>query len=469
MKTLLFVPVSGEQAAAQNLASHFPGAVSLNLADLLTNPAAALYGDNLDALAEELLLNIDEKAGGAPVLLLNGLANDPAAPYGWELNRLVQRWLQAEVVLVADQSSAGQLQHGAHYFQSQTKASDINGAWAKEYLAAPAVPNNSGAYFRFNLVKKAIAAQKTIVLPEGDEPRTVQAANICAQRRLAKCVLLAPPEQVKKVAQEQGVALHPDLVIIDPAGVREKYLPRLLELRKAKGLSEEQGREMLADNVVLGTMMLEAGEVDGLVSGAVHTTANTIRPPLQIIKMAPGAATVSSVFFMCLPDQVLVYGDCAVVPNPSAAELASIASQSHDSAQAFGLDPRVAMLSYSTINSGTGPDVDLVKEATRLVREGRPDIKVDGPLQYDAAAVPSVGRQKAPASPVAGRANVFIFPDLSAGNIAYKAVQRTAGAIAVGPVLQGMRKPVNDLSRGALVEDIVYTIAITAVQAAFNA
>ncbi len=465
MKTLLFVPVSGEQPAAQSLAGHFPGAVSLNLADLLSNPAAALYGDNLDALAEALLLKIDERAGSAPVLLLNGLSHDPAAPYGWELNRLVQQWLQADVVLVADRSSAGQLQHGAHYFQTQTQASAINAAWAKDYLAAPAKPNHSGAYFRFNLVKKAIAAQKTIVLPEGDEPRTVQAANSCAQRRLAKCVLLAPEASVRAVAAQQGIELHPDLVILDPSASREKYVARLVELRKAKGLTEEQAREMLADNVVLGTMMLEAGEVDGLVSGAVHTTANTIRPPLQIIKMAPGAATVSSVFFMCLPDQVLVYGDCAVVPNPTAAELASIASQSHDSAKAFGLEPRVALLSYSTGNSGSGPDVDLVKEATRLVREARPDILVDGPLQYDAASVASVGRQKAPESPVAGRANVFIFPDLSAGNIAYKAVQRTAGAIAVGPVLQGMRKPVNDLSRGALVEDIVYTIAITAVQA----
>ena len=465
MKTLLFVPLSGEQPAAQSLAGHFPGAVSLNLADLLSNPAAALYEDQLDALAEALLLKIDERAGSAPVLLLNGLAHDPAAPYGWELNRLVQQWLQADVVLVADRSSAGQLQHGAHYFQTQTQASDINAAWAKEYLAAPAKPNHSGAYFRFNLVKKAIAARKTIVLPEGDEPRTVQAANSCAQRRLAKCVLLAPEASVRAVAAQQGIELHPDLVILDPSASREKYVARLVELRKAKGLTEEQAREMLADNVVLGTMMLEAGEVDGLVSGAVHTTANTIRPPLQIIKMAPGAATVSSVFFMCLPDQVLVYGDCAVVPNPTAAELASIASQSHDSAKAFGLEPRVALLSYSTGNSGSGPDVDLVKEATRLVREARPDILVDGPLQYDAASVASVGRQKAPESPVAGRANVFIFPDLSAGNIAYKAGQRTAGAIAVGPVLQGMRKPVNDLSRGALVEDIVYTIAITAVQA----
>ena len=233
-------------------------------------------------------------------------------------------------------------------------------------------------------------------------------------------------------------------------------------------MTEDQAREALEDGVMLGTMMLEAGEVDGLVSGAVHTTANTIRPPLQIIKTAPGASMVSSVFFMCLPDQVLVYGDCAIVPNPTADELAQIAIQSNDSAKAFGIEPRVAMISYSTGSSGSGADVEKVKEATAKVRELRPDILVDGPLQYDAAAVESVGKQKAPNSPVAGQASVFIFPDLNTGNTTYKAVQRSANAISMGPVLQGMRKPVNDLSRGALVDDIVYTIAITAVQAAHS-
>ena len=212
-------------------------------------------------------------------------------------------------------------------------------------------------------------------------------------------------------------------------------------------------------------MMLALGEVDGLVSGAIHTTANTVRPALQLIKTAPGASLVSSIFFMLMPEQVLVYGDAAINPNPNAEELADIAIQSADSAKAFGLPVRVAMISYSTGESGSGEDVDKVKEATRLVRERRPDIVVDGPLQYDAASVLSVGRQKAPDSPVAGRATVFIFPDLNTGNTTYKAVQRSAGVVAVGPMLQGLRKPVNDLSRGALVDDIVYTIALTAIQA----
>jgi phosphate acetyltransferase len=212
-------------------------------------------------------------------------------------------------------------------------------------------------------------------------------------------------------------------------------------------------------------MMVVENEVDGLVSGAVHTTANTIRPALQLIRTAPGASIVSSIFFMLMPDQVYVYGDCAVNPDPTADELADIAIQSADSAKAFGLDPKVAMISYSTGASGTGADVEKVIEATRIAKEKRPDIVLDGPLQYDAASVESVGRQKSPNSPVAGHANVFVFPDLNTGNTTYKAVQRSANVVSVGPMLQGLRKPVNDLSRGALVDDIVYTIALTAIQA----
>ena len=235
--------------------------------------------------------------------------------------------------------------------------------------------------------------------------------------------------------------------------------------RKSKGLTSEQAFAQLEDTVVLGTMMLAQGDVDGLVSGAVHTTANTVRPALQLIKTAPGSSLVSSIFFMLMPEQVFVYGDAAINPNPNAEELAEIAIQSADSAEAFGLSPRVAMISYSTGTSGTGEDVEKVKAATDLVRQRRPDLLVDGPLQYDAASVESVGQSKAPGSPVAGRANVFIFPDLNTGNTTYKAVQRSAGVVAVGPMLQGLNKPVNDLSRGALVDDIVYTVALTAIQA----
>ena len=324
----------------------------------------------------------------------------------------------------------------------------------------------SPAAFRYQLVKRAQDANKRIVLPEGDEPRTVRAAAICQARGIARCVLLAKPEAVQKVAQEQGVVLPADLEILDPELLIDRYVEPMCEMRKAKGLTPEQAREQLQDTVVLGTMMLALDEVDGLVSGAVHTTANTIRPALQLIKTAPGYNLVSSVFFMLLPDQVLVYGDCAVNPNPSATELAEIALQSAESAVALGVTPRVAMISYSTGTSGAGSEVEKVAEATRIAQERRPELPIDGPLQYDAASVLSVGRQKAPNSKVAGQATVFVFPDLNTGNTTYKAVQRNANCISVGPMLQGLAKPVNDLSRGALVDDIVFTIALTALQAA---
>ncbi len=347
-------------------------------------------------------------------------------------------------------------------------AEHIKSDWVTAYLKRERVRAISPAAFRYGIVQRAIAAQKTIVLPEGNEPRTIVAANICAARGMANCILLGEPEEIQYIAEQQGVTLHDNIKIIDPETIRENYVQRLIELRAHKGMNETLARSQLEDNVMLATMMLEAGVVDGMVSGAVHTTANTIRPPLQIIKTAAGTKVVSSVFFMCLPDQVLVYGDCAIIPNPSEDELAQIAIQSYESAKAFGIEPKVAMISYSTGNSGAGADVEKVKAATDKVRELRPDILIDGPLQYDAAAIESVGKKKAPDSEVAGRATVFIFPDLNTGNTTYKAVQRSANAISMGPVLQGMRKPVNDLSRGALVDDIVYTIAITAVQAAQN-
>lgn len=344
-------------------------------------------------------------------------------------------------------------------------ASHLDHAWLAGRCGAPRTPRLSPPAFRYQLVKRAQAANRRIVLPEGSEPRTVQAATICQKRGIARCVLLARPEEVQAVARAQGIALPVGLEIVDPDQVRERYVEPMVELRRHKGLSAPAARALLEDNVVLGTMMLALDEVDGLVSGAVHTTANTIRPALQLIKTALGCRLVSSVFFMLLPEQVLVYGDCAVNPDPSAEELADIALQSAASAQAFGIPPRVAMISYSTGESGEGADVEKVREATRLARLARPDLPIDGPLQYDAAAIAEVARQKAPDSPVAGRATVFVFPDLNTGNTTYKAVQRSANCVSVGPMLQGLRKPVNDLSRGALVDDIVFTIALTAIQA----
>ncbi len=345
-------------------------------------------------------------------------------------------------------------------------ARHIDSQWIESLSAASERSRRlSPPAFRYQLTELARQAGKRVVLPEGDEPRTVKAASICAERGIAHCVLLGNPEEIKRVAAAQGVELGKGIEIVDPEAVRERYVPRLVELRKSKGMTEVVAREQLEDNVVLGTLMLEQGEVDGLVSGAVHTTANTIRPPLQLIKTSPGSSLVSSVFFMLLPEQVFVYGDCAINPDPTAEQLAEIAIQSADSAAAFGIEPRVAMISYSTGNSGAGSDVEKVREATRLAQEKRPDLVIDGPLQYDAAVMADVAKSKAPNSPVAGQATVFIFPDLNTGNTTYKAVQRSADLISIGPMLQGMRKPVNDLSRGALVDDIVYTVALTAIQA----
>jgi phosphate acetyltransferase len=351
-------------------------------------------------------------------------------------------------------------------FVSEHVASHIDGPWIDSLTeGTQATRRLSPPAFRYQLTEFARRANKRIVLPEGDEPRTVKAAAICAERGIARCVLLGNPDEIKRVAALQGVELGAGVEIIDADAVRENYVARLVELRGAKGMTEVVAREKLEDSVFLGTMMLEADEVDGLVSGAVHTTANTIVPPFQIIKTAPNASIVSSVFFMLLPDQVLVYGDCAINPDPTAEQLAEIAIQSADSAAAFGIEPRVAMISYSTGTSGKGADVDKVREATRIAQEKRPDLIIDGPLQYDAAIMENVAASKAPDSPVAGKATVFVFPDLNTGNTTYKAVQRSADLVSIGPMLQGMRKPVNDLSRGALVDDIVYTIALTAIQA----
>ncbi|MEO5916764.1 MAG: phosphate acetyltransferase [Luteolibacter sp.] len=324
----------------------------------------------------------------------------------------------------------------------------------------------SPAAFRHTLASRAREANKRIVLPEGDEPRTIQAAAACCQRGIARCVLLGNPDEIRRVAAANGVTLPDEIEILDAAALRPRYVPHLVEMRKSKNLSEHDAMEALEDNVMLGTIMLAMGEVDGLVSGAVHSSANTIRPALQLIKTHAKARVVSSVFFMCLPEQVLVYGDCAVNPNPDAEALADIAIQSAETAEQFGIPARVALISYSTGESGSGEDVEKVRKATAIAKSLRPDLLLDGPLQYDAAAIAEVAATKAPDSPVAGKATIFIFPDLNTGNTTYKAVQRSANLISIGPVLQGLRKPVNDLSRGALVDDIIYTIAVTAIQAA---
>ena len=344
-------------------------------------------------------------------------------------------------------------------------AAHLDTPWLLDRLETELEPRLSPPAFRYMLVTRAQEAARRIILPEGGESRTIEAAAQCQRRGIARCVLLADPQEVVRVAAAQGTELPDDLEILHPEEARDRYVAPMVQLRKHKGLTDVMARQQLEDNVVLGTMMLSEGEVDGLVSGAVHTTANTVRPALQLIKTAPGARLISSVFFMLLPQQVVVYADCAINPDPDAEELADIAIQSASSAAAFGIEPRVAMISYSTGASGAGSDVEKVRRAAELAQERRPDLPIDGPLQYDAAFNETVARLKAPDSKVAGRATVFIFPDLNTGNTTYKAVQRSANVVSIGPMLQGLRRPVNDLSRGALVEDIVYTIALTAIQA----
>lgn len=333
-------------------------------------------------------------------------------------------------------------------------------------LAIPIPTVTTPQMFIHQLTLQARSDRKHIVLPEGDDDRILRSAGRVLQRRVADLTLLGDEAQIRQRSGELGVDLG-EVKVIDPrtSRLRDEFANQYAQLRKTKGVTVEQAREIIRDTTYFGTMMVYNGMVDGMVSGAAHTTAHTVRPAFEIIKTVPDVSTVSSIFLMCLPDRVLAYGDCAIIPNPTPEQLADIAISSARTAARFGIEPRVAMLSYSTGDSGTGADVDKVRTATQLVRQRAPELPVEGPIQYDAAIEPSVAATKLHDSPVAGRATVLIFPDLNTGNNTYKAVQRSAGALAIGPVLQGLRRPVNDLSRGALVEDIVNTVAITAIQA----
>ncbi|HEY2957969.1 MAG TPA: phosphate acetyltransferase [Actinomycetota bacterium] len=320
--------------------------------------------------------------------------------------------------------------------------------------------------FEQELIDRAKADRRHVVLPEGNDDRILQAAEQLLRRGVVDLTILGGEEQVRARAAALGLDLG-GARLVDPATSpwREEFAQTYYQLRKHKGVALTLARDSMVDVAYFGTMMVHAGLADGMVSGAAHTTAHTIRPAFEVIRTAPGTSIVSSVFFMCLADRVLVYGDCAVVPNPDAEQLADIAVSAAGTAAMFGIEPRIAMLSYSTGESGAGEDVDKVRKATTIARGQRPDLPIEGPIQYDAAIDPEVARTKLPGSPVAGRATVFVFPDLNTGNNTYKAVQRSARAVAIGPVLQGLRRPVNDLSRGALVADIVNTVAITAIQA----
>ncbi|AXN42618.1 Phosphate acetyltransferase [Mycobacterium marinum] len=341
---------------------------------------------------------------------------------------------------------------------------DIEDLLAK--LAIPIPTVTTPQMFMYRVQQQARSDRQRIVLPEGEDDRILKSAGRLLQRNVADLTILGDEAEIRLRAAELGVSLD-SATVIDPrtSSLCNEFADQYAQLRKAKGITHEQAREIMNDATYFGTMLVYNGMADGMVSGAAHTTAHTVRPALQIIRTVPGVSTVSSIFLMCLPDRVLAYGDCAIIPNPTVEELADIAVCSARTAAQFGVEPRVAMLSYSTGASGSGADVDKVRAATELVRERDPQLMVEGPIQYDAAVDLSVAATKMRDSAVAGRATVLIFPDLNTGNNTYKAVQRSAGAVAIGPVLQGLRKPVNDLSRGALVEDIVNTVAITAIQA----
>ncbi|MFG1909543.1 phosphate acetyltransferase [Kribbella sp. NPDC048928] len=344
--------------------------------------------------------------------------------------------------------------------------SSVDGPALLDQLALAHTSVVTPLMFEHQLVDRAVSDRRHIVLPEGEEERILRAADVLLRRGVADLTLLGDPTTISAKAATLGVDVSAATVVHpEDSELTERFAAEYHRLRKHRGVDLDRAREAVRDVSYFGTMMVQLGLADGMVSGAVHTTAHTIRPALEVVKTVPDVSVVSSVFFMCLENQVLVYGDCAVNPDPNAEQLADIAISSATTAAAFGVEPRVAMLSYSTGTSGTGTDVEKVSKATNIVRERAPQLPVEGPIQYDAAIDAAVARTKLPDSPVAGKATVFVFPDLNTGNNTYKAVQRSANAVAVGPVLQGLRKPVNDLSRGATVRDIINTVAITAIQA----
>ncbi len=346
-------------------------------------------------------------------------------------------------------------------FESSVDLSEIG-----ERLMVSRSSRTTPIMFEYGLISRAKNNLQHIVLPEGSEERILRAAEILLLRGVVEVSLLGGTREIQDKIAEMGLSL-PGVKIVDPTSsdLREGFAETYYQIRKQKGISKEMAYDLMADVSYFGTMMIHNGNADGMVSGAVHTTQHTIRPALEVIRTKPGCTIVSSVFLMCLPDRVLVYGDCAVNPDPNAQQLAEIAICAASTSETFGIEPRIAMLSYSTGESGKGADVEKVREASRIAKELRPDLKIEGPIQYDAAVDPEVAKVKMPQSEVAGRATVFVFPDLNTGNNTYKAVQRSASAVAIGPVLQGLNKPVNDLSRGCTVTDIVNTVAITAIQA----
>ncbi|QDZ16272.1 phosphate acetyltransferase [Humibacter ginsenosidimutans] len=441
---------------------------------LIEGSVVVVPGDRTEVLLAVLMANASGTFPSIAAIVLNG---------GFELSEPIQRLLQGiRTNLPIIGTSYGSYEttvrithtRGRLAADSEVKRERALALFEKSVdedallrlLDVSRVPIVTPLAFGYELLERARSSRKHIVLPEGGDDRILRAAGIVLARGIADLTILGESFEVRSRAIELGVDIR-DAQVLSPFDdvLRRKFAAEYAKLRAHKGITLDQAADTVTDVSYFGTLMVHLGLADGMVSGAAHTTAHTIRPAFEIIKTKPGVDVVSSVFLMALADRVLVYGDCAVIPDPTADQLADIAVSSAATAAQFGIEPRVAMLSYSTGESGTGADVEKVREATSLVHERAPELLVEGPIQYDAAADAAVAAAKLPGSSVAGRATVFIFPDLNTGNNTYKAVQRSAGAVAIGPVLQGLRKPINDLSRGALVDDIVNTIAITAIQA----
>lgn len=479
----IFDSVGGEILVGENLLGNqvensIVGAMQLRncLTRLNKNTLIVTPGDRGDIIIGALVANISknfEKIAG--IILTGGLAPEPS------ILKLIEG-LDTVVPIILVQT--GTFKTVTRVAQTQSRISPDN----KEKIALAIdifdkhvnvkalekkiirfrTQNITPRMFQYQILKRAKSKKKHIVLPEGDDDRILQAADALIKQDVVDITILGNPETIKASFKRLDLALDINKVkVIDPESSDrfEDYANTLYELRKNKNISITMAKDLMLDVSYFGTMMVYKGEADGMVSGAAHTTQHTIRPALQFVKTKPGVNTVSSVFFMCLPNRVSVFGDCAVNPNPTAEQLADIAISSADTSKMFDIEPKIAMLSYSSGTSGEGEDVDRVRKATELVKERRPDLKVEGPIQYDAAVDPEVGKKKIPNSPVAGQASVLIFPDLNTGNNTYKAVQRETGALAIGPILQGLKKPVNDLSRGCTVDDIFNTVVITAIQA----
>lgn len=439
---------------------------------LVTLANRTFDGLDLQQLASRLELTVVRLTGGSVADVFNSeqVTDAPTLYVGtgdYNFDAQLAAAIGVPVVLAAGDEAAAGLAQARIEEVGATVASVSTGDLGDLQVAdVGARQVMSPVVFERQLIEQAKANRKHVVLPEGEDDRILQAADQLLKQGVAELTILGDVDDMNRRARDLGLDLSgAHLINHLESELADEFSADFAELRKKKGVTLEEARETMKDVSYFGTMMVHKGLADGMVSGAAHTTAHTIKPSFQIIKTAPGTSVVSSIFLMVMQDRLWAFGDCAVNPNPTAEQLGEIAAVSARTAQQFGIDPKVAILSYSTGTSGSGPDVDRAVAAVEAARQADPELVVDGPLQFDAACDPGVGKKKAPDSPVAGQANVFIFPDLEAGNAGYKIAQRTGGALAVGPVLQGLNKPVNDLSRGATVPDIVNTVAITAIQA----